>query len=219
METALSQTKPQQVICLPKVNIGKEVQRKIVTISTDGAEFGVDTKLIRNVIQVGDVSLVDDGAAMMLSGERIPVFPLRDLVNDEIAPSPLDAEAGKALLIVRSEANQQSLAIRVDSVSRPVVVYEEDFYRLPSCVYGAQKNEFVESLALTRTESEEIDLRLVINPLKAFGFDDQHTEVSNTVGHLEGVVVADPRRSKGQIIVFSPAGVGCLLYTSDAADE
>ena len=211
METALSQLKPQQVVCLPKVKSGAKAQRKIVTISADGAEFGVDTKLIRNVIQIGDASLVDDGNAMVLSGERIPVFPLRDLTNDDISPSAVDAEAGKTLLIVRSESTQKSLAFRVESVSRPVVVYDEDFYSLPSCVYGDKKNEFVESLALTRTESEELGLRLVINPLKAFGFDDQQIEVKKAVGHLEGVVVGDTRRSKGQIIVFSPAGVGSDL--------
>jgi len=206
METALSKPNPQQVVCLPKVRSGKEAQRKIVTISTDGAEFGVDTTLIRNVIQIADASLIDDGEAMMLSGERIPVFPLGDLVNDEFTRSVV--EAGKTLLIVRSKSSQKSLAIRVDSVSRPVVVHDEDFYALPSCVYSDQKNEFIESLALTRSESEEIGLRLVINPLKAFGLDDQQTEVKKAVGHLEGVVVGDTRRSKGQIIVFLPAGVG-----------
>jgi len=205
METALSQTKPQQVICLPKVNRGNKTQRKIVTISTDGAKFGVDTTLIRNVIQIGDASLIDDGEAMMLSGERIPVFPLCELIRDEIESSAVDAEAGKTLLIVRSELNKKSLAIRVDSVSRPVVVHEEDFYSLPNCVCSVQKNEFIESLALTRDEDEEVTLRLVINPLKAFGLDDRQAEVKKMVGHLEGVVVGDTRRSKGQVIVFSPA--------------
>ena len=67
METALSQTKPQQAVFLPKVNNGKETLQKIVTISANGKEFGVDTKLIRNVIQIADASLVDDGEVMILS--------------------------------------------------------------------------------------------------------------------------------------------------------
>ena len=208
METALSQTKSQQVAHLSKVGNDKEAVRKIVTISANGAEFGVDTKLIRNVIQVADASLIDDGQAMMLSSERIPVFPLRDLINDEMAATALEAEAGQTLLIVRSASSQQSLAIRVDSVSRPIVVFEDSFYQLPSCVYSDQKNEFIESLALTKTETGNVELRLVINPLKAFGLDDQQNEINQAVGHLEGVVVGDTSRSKGQIVVFSPAGTG-----------
>ena len=90
METALSQTKPQQAVFLPKVNNGKETLQKIVTISANGKEFGVDTKLIRNVIQIADASLVDDGEVMILSGEKIPVFPLQGLIDDTIAPSALD---------------------------------------------------------------------------------------------------------------------------------
>ena len=208
METALSRTNPQRTVALLKSS-GKEALRKIVTISTDGAEFGVDTKLIRNVIQISDASLIDDGQAMMLSGEKIPVFPLRDLINDEIASTALEAQAGQTLLIVRSPSSQKSLAIRVDSVSRPSVVFEDSFYRLPGCVFGDQKNEFIESLALlTETESGEVELRLVINPLKAFGLDDHQNEIKNAVGHLKGVVVGDTTRSKGQIVVFSPAGAG-----------
>lgn len=212
METALSVTKPQQIVSLSKGTNGKETLRKIVTIATNGSEFGVDTTLIRNVIQVADASLIDDGQAMMLSRERIPVFPLRDLINDEMAETALDAEAGKTLLIVRSASSQQSLAIRVDSVSRPIVVFEHSFYRLPSCVYSDQKNEFIESLALIKTETGEKDeLRLVINPLKAFGLDDQPSQINQAVGHLEGVIVGDTSRSKGQIVVFSPAGTGSEL--------
>ena len=209
METALPLTKPQQVAHLSKVGNDKEAVRKVVTISANGAEFGVDTKLIRNVIQVADASLIDDGQAMMLSSERIPVFSLRDLINDEMAATALEAEAGRTILIVRSASSQQSLAIRVDSVSRPIVVFEHSFYRLPSCVYSDQKNEFIESLALIKTETDEkVELRLVIDPLKAFGLDDQQNQVNQAVGHLEGVVVGDTSRSKGQIVVFSPAGTG-----------
>ena len=209
METALSQTKPQQAVFLPKVNNGKEALQKIVTISANGKEFGVDTKLIRNVIQIADASLVDDGEVMILSGEKIPVFPLQGLIDDTIAPSALEAEAGETLLIVRSASSQKSLAIRVDSVSRPTIVFDESFYRLPSCVYSDQKNEFIESLALIETETGEVELRLIINPLQAFGLDeDQQSQVDQAVGHLEGVVVGDTKRSKGQIVVFSPAGIG-----------
>ena len=211
METALSQTKPQQAVFLPKVNNGKEALQKIVTISANGDEFGVDTKLIRNVIQIADASLIDDGQVMILSGEKIPVFPLQGLIHDTMTPSALEAEAGQTLLIVRSASSQKSLAIRVDSVSRPTIVFDESFYRLPSCVYSDQKNEFIESLALTETETGEVELRLIINPLKALGLDDQRKEIKKAVGHLEGVVVGDTKRSKGQIVVFSPAGIGSEL--------
>lgn len=211
METSLTQPNPLQTVYLPKSTRAKETLRKIVTVATGGSEFGVDTKLIRNVIQVGDASLVDDGQAMLLGDEKIPVFPLRDLVNDVTAASALEAEAGKTLLIVRSASSQKSLAIRVDSVSRPSIVDDEDFYRLPRCVYGDQKNEFIESLALVQTEADDVELRLVINPLKAFGLDDQQAEVKKAVGHLEGVVVGDTNRSKGQVVMFSPAGTGSDL--------
>ncbi len=211
METTLSKQNPLQTVYLPKANRVKEQTRKIVTVATGGAEFGVDTQLIRNVIQVGDASLVDNGQAMVLAGETIPVFPLRDLISNDFAPSAVQTEAGKTLLIVRSVSNQKSLAIRVDSVSRPTVVDDENFYRLPACVYGEQNNEFIESLALFKTQTDDIEIRLVINPLKAFGLDDQLAKLTKAAGHLDGVVVGDTNRSKGQIVVFSPAGIGSEL--------
>lgn len=200
----------------PLVNLGlvksqaKKALRKIVTVSTGEAHFGVDTKLIRNVVQIGDVVFADNRQAIMMGDEKIAVVPLKDFVGDAADELSLEADSGNTLLIVRGPLRQKSLAIRVDAVSRPVAVENEDFYSMPSCIYSNQQNEFVESLALTHSEADEIELRLIINPLKPFGLDDQQAKLERSVGRLARPA-AVANGSKGQMVVFAPAGVGSDL--------
>ena len=201
---------PLTNLALAKVDVNKAV-RKIVTVSTGNAHFGVDTKLIRNVVQIGDAVFSDNRQSIVMGDEKISVVSLKDFVDDGtddgITP---EADTSNTLLIVRSPSRQKSLAIRVDSVSRPIVVENESFYALPSCVYNDQQNEFVESLALTHSEANEVELRLIINPLKPFGLDDQQAKIEKSVGRLaKAVPIANG--SKGQMVVFAPAGVGSDL--------
>ena len=146
-----------------------------------------------------------------MGDEKISVVPLRDFVDDGTDDAiTLEAVTANTLLIVRSPSRQKSLAIQVDSVSRPIVVDNEDFYSLPNCVYSNHQNEFVESLALTLSETDEVESRLVINPLKPFGLDDQQAKIEKSVGRL-AKAPAVVNGSKGQMVVFAPAGVGSDL--------
>ena len=209
MNTLTTSQNPVANLALAKAK-AKVAVRKIVTVSTGEAQFGVDTKLIRNVVQVSDAVFADHRQAIIMGDEKIAVIPLNDFVDDATAALSLEADTGNTLLIVRSPARQKSLAIRVDSVSRPVAVDDEDFYSLPSCIYGNQQNEFVESLALTRSETGEVELRLIVNPLKPFGLDDEQARIEKSAGQLaKAAAVIDG--TKGQMVVFAPAGVGSDL--------
>ena len=210
MNTLTTSQTPLTNIALAKAKAKKAV-RKIVTVSTGDADFGVDTKLIRNVVQIGDAVFSDNRQSIVMGDEKISVVLLKDFVDDSLdeAITP-EADAGNTLLIVRSPSRQKSLAIRVDSVSRPIVVENENFYALPSCVFSNQQNEFVESLAVTNSETDDFELRLIINPLKPFGLDDQQAKIEKSVGRL-AKPAAVANGSKGQMVVFAPAGVGTDL--------
>ena len=185
----------------------KAAVRKIVTVSTGDVKFGVDTKLIRSVVQISDAVFAGNHHAIMMGDEKISVIPLKDFIDDAMTALPLEADTGSALLVVRSPSRQKSLAIRVDSVSRPMVLDKENFFSLPDCIYCNQQNEFVESLAVTVSESDQDQLRLMINPLKPFGLDNQQTKLEKSVGQLSRPApVVDG--TIGQMVVFSPAGVG-----------
>ena len=209
MKTLNISQPPVANLALAKAKAKKAV-RKIVTVSTGEAQFGVDTTLIRNVVQVGDAEFADNRQAIIMGDEKIAVIPLQDFVDDEMTALTLEADTGNTLLIVRGPSRQKSLAIRVDTVSRPTEVDNKNFYSLPDCICSNQQNEFVESLALITSETGDVKLRLIVNPLKPFGLDDQQANIEKTVGRLaQPAAVASG--SKGQMVVFAPAGVGSDL--------
>ena len=209
MNTINTQISPATNLTPVKTKVKKAV-RKIVTVSTGESRFGVNTKLIRNVVQTSDAVFADNRQSIMMGDEKIAVIPLNDFVDDASDTLDVETDTGKTLLILRSPSRQKSLAIQVDSVSRPMMIENENFYSLPNCIYHNQQNEFVESLALSYSDTDEITMRLVVNPLKPFGLDEKQTKIENTAGRLDKAA-AVVSGTKGQMVVFAPAGVGSDL--------
>ena len=210
MTTLITNQNTPENLPLVKAKPAAIAARQIVTVSSGEASFGVDTKLIQNLVQASEAKFVNDRQAIKIGNETIPVIPLQDLLGDVTAASTTEAKGG-TLLIVRSKSSEKSLAVRVDAVSRPEVIEDEKFYNLPACTYSGSNNEFIESLAVTHTETDAVRMQLIINPLKAVGLDDQQVDIEKSVGRLDRVITVDANQSKGQMVVFSPAGVGTDL--------
>jgi len=182
--------------------------RQIVTVSSGQADFGVDTKLIQDLVKTSEANFVDDRQVIKIDDEIIPVIQLRDLITNVAAASATEVKAGETLLILGSN---EKLAVQVDAVSEPKEIAGENFYNLPACVYNITNNEFIESLAVTQTDFNGVHMQLIINPLKAFGLDDHQVDIEKSVGQQAQVIPVDINQSKGQMVVFSPAGAGTDL--------
>ena len=202
--TTISQIKPE-------INFSTAVtsaSRSLITVVAGGHEFAIDTEYISGVYLLAKSQTgIELTVAETPEGE-LPVLSLAEVLADELGLVVEGTDTERSLVVINY--NDQTAALRVKSVSRPLELSHDDFYGLPRIAHATDTNNLVATIAMVDPENEDPNeaIRLVVDPLAVFGFRESNEPTTlkpnGSPDTTNNNPTAKQRTGQDQILAFSP---------------
>ena len=183
-------------------------QQSLVIVVAGGHEFAIDTDHINGVYLLAKSQNHKDLMVAETPEGELPVLSLAEVLAEELGLVAEGTDTERSLIVINYK--DQTAALRVSSVSRPVEMLPEHFFSLPRAAHATDDRNVVASIAMVDPGNEDPNeaVRLVIDPLALFGFrESNETTAQGTNDSLSQTITeptASQRMGQDQILAFSP---------------
>lgn len=222
--TSSTFVKPTRVKSSSKTDVGSRHRLLAVMVGDD--EILIRPESIRGVYQIPAVDRSARIDQIQTPEGIVPSVSLADcMARDLEFITPVTASESAAIVFHHEE---NSIALRVHSVSRPIEVSSQQIFPLPPLSHPIAARSFLDSLVIVGDNGSNLDqcIKLAINPMVALGFSQaseplamQHSRLSRESTQEQPARdrrVGDPflrkkmtrtefsNRGNSQLLIFSP---------------
>ena len=194
---------------------GPSVARRLLMVSAGGHEWALKPEQVRGVYQLTHAQNAAALKTVSTPEGELPVVSLARELANQLSMTVRANDSERALAVFRHRG--QSIAIRLQAVSRPVELSPNQFFALPAMAHPHDDAGILDSLAMVQPESSDPSqaLRLVVNPLALLGLQTEPGS-SRSANTGPAQVTASPGGTKpgrfagrghGQLLTFRPYGV------------
>ncbi len=194
----------------------------MLAVNSGGEEILLRPENIQGVYQIPVESLADDLRYLPTPDGNIPTVSLAKRLASDLGFKPKHFGTERTAVVFRD--GEHSVALRVDSISRPIELNSRDIFQPPALAHPTVGASFVDSLALVQNKAtRKFDrIALLINPMVALGFCDNAEPLHEIIRKQNRVqapheqIVGDPairgrskpklrlERGNAQLLAFSP---------------
>jgi len=203
MTTLASNTTTSSGVALPQAGL------KQVSICVSGRfEFSLPTEFLAGVYQIPREQMADDLEIVDTPEGKMPVISAAKLFSDELGFDLKPSSTERDLVAI--QAGGTTVALRVESISRPVTLPPNGWHTLPTVAHPNDKQGIISAIATINPDAEHPNgaLSLVMNPLIALGVETEQVE-STPIASAKRVpdAIEPQRRGSGQLLAFVPENV------------
>jgi len=192
---------------------------QLLMCQCSGQGFAIRTDYLAGVYQQTSKQIEQGVDVLQTPQGDFPIVSLAELLSMQLNISlPVDPN-DRSLLAIR--VGDQMVALRTGNVSRPIVMPESAFNRLPRVAHPTDERNIFSSVAIIDREANSAldGLRLVFDPATALGLQTQNTDEAKPVpANVPSPVqtnAADSAGNVGHLLIFMPedsVGMGDFIF-------
>lgn len=187
--------------------LSSPVTRRLLAVTSGRHEWMLKPDSVRGVYQVPDSQASADLESVATPQGAVPVVSLAQVLVDQLGMRIQGSESERTFVVVHHR--DESVALRLAAVSRPIELATDQFYPLPALAQAGDSRGILDSLAIVLLESSDPSqgIRLVIDPLAAAGLSVEREPTTPAAGvalaNTNNGQAVQPR-GRGQLLAFSP---------------
>jgi len=204
MTTLTSNTTTSAEVAVPKNSL-----KQVSICSSGGFEFSISTEFLAGVYQIPRAQLADDLEIVDTPEGKMPVVSAAKLFSDELGFDLQSYSGERDLIAIHADGN--TVALRVENISRPVTLGENGWNALPPIARPNNKQGIISGVATVKPEADHPNdaLSLVVDPLVALGIETEQPAAAKPTPPAKRVsnAIEPQRRGSGQLLAFVPENV------------
>ncbi len=202
MTTLTSNTTTSANVALPQQGL-----RQVATCISGGFQFSLPTEYLAGVYQVPREQMSDDLEIADTPEGKMPVVSASNLFSGELGFDLTPSGSERDLVAIRHGEN--TVALRVDDISRPVTLPHNGWHELPPVARPNDKRGIISAIATINpgTDDPNQALSLVMDPLIALGIETGQSTAPSPAPQRIPDAIEPERRGSGQLLAFVPEDV------------
>ncbi len=203
-----------------------DVGHRLLVVIAGGEEFLLRPEFIRGVYTIPVECMTSDLSSVPTPEGMIPAVSLAKRMASELGFCPRNEETERTVIVFQQD--DRSVALRVHSVSRPIVVDHHDVFPLPelallelalsNVALSCDTTSCLDSVVVMHDKQTKAQKRigLIVNPMIVLGFCDTaiplsgsglHKPTWNQLVREQGNETSRPQKfglANTQVLAFSP---------------
>ena len=201
--TTLTSNTTSSEVALPQQGL-----KQVSICVSGGFEFSLPTEFLAGVYQIPREQMADDLEIVDTPEGKMPVISAAKLFSDELGFGLTPSSSERDLVAI--QAGGTTVALRVESISRPVTLPPNGWHVLPTVARPNDKQGIISAIASINPKADQPNeaLSLVMNPLIALGIETEQADSTPTASPKRVSGAIEPqRRGSGQLLAFVPENV------------
>ena len=207
MTTLTSNTTASSEVALPQ-----QALRQVSICTSGGFEFSLSTEFLAGVYQIPREQLADDLDIVDTPEGKMPVISAAKLFSDELGFELESYSSERDLVAIHADGN--TVALRVENISRPVTLLENGWNAIPPVARPKDKEGIISAIATVNPEADHPNdaLSVVVDPLVALGMETEQSAAATQAKPAPPAkrvanAIEPQRRGSGQLLAFVPENV------------